>query len=877
MSVIYPTQSSYSARLFLYLLIGLAFALPRAVSAQSIERHGAQCGTESISPADRQALEVAAAKALSLKAPGFTSTITYVPIRPHIIRKSDGTGGYSMASLNNVLALTNKYYLQNGSGIQFYFAGTTPDYIDNTRLYNQYLQNTDDRTVAPYDVNNALNQYYVHAFNNAGLGGYAQFPADNVASTRTIILDEGDDLDMGNRLVPHELGHTFNLLHTFESAYGYELVTRGAGANCTTAGDRVCDTPADPYAAFTKATDACVSGCPATYTCSFVDGQGNKYQPSPTNIMSYYFPCSHDFTPGQYDRIQAGLALRQTHTSYTLDAPSTVMAAPSAVVATMSRGGVVITWQDNSSTEMGYFIERSTNPTTGFLPIGGVGPDVKTFTDAFFTPQTTYYYRIKASNSTDASISPTATAIAPNCIPTFTNDGCQYNITITGVAVNGTDLSQNSGCSPSPNGSFTSFTAVSGTVTAGQSATFTVTKGTATFPMGGAIWVDLDNNGSFDDSELLYQTPESNIVSTFSGSLAIPLSTTASAITMRVISAYNAIPSDPCGIYDYGETEEYTLIVNQPCIAPIASLSGATSISTGQTTTLSVSLTGTAPYSLTVNGSNGPPITFSGIAASPFNFTVSPGVSTTYTLGNVANSCGQGTVSGTATVTINCLTAPTLSVSPTSATLTQASPTASLSATGSGILIWSTGETTPVISVTASGVYSVTLTNPAGCTATASIPVTGADLTLTLDLPQANFAKVGTVNNFIVNIFEVGGLPTSSGNVTITVTAPIGYTLAFAPALVSTSVSGGSGNLVPVDNTHWTQTNNVSDRQLTLTMNGGVFIGAGREASLGFSITRTTANSGSAANITVNVKDDLTMTYDGNLSNNVYARIISGL
>lgn len=60
-------------------------------------------------------------------------------------------------------------------------------------------------------------------------------------------------------------------------------------------------------------------------------------------------------------------------------------------------------------------------------------------------------------------------------------------------------------------------------------------------------------------------------------------------------------------------------------------------------------------------------------------------------------------------------------------------------------------------------------------------------------------------------------------------------------------------------------------------MNGGVFIGADREAKLGFSITRTTANSGSTANITVNVKDELTMTYDGNLSNNVYARIISGL
>lgn len=62
-----------------------------------------------------------------------------------------------------------------------------------------------------------------------------------------------------------------------------------------------------------------------------------------------------------------------------------------------------------------------------------------------------------------------------------------------------------------------------------------------------------------------------------------------------------------------------------------------------------------------------------------------------------------------------------------------------------------------------------------------------------------------------------------------------------------------------------------------LTMNSGAFISGGGESSLGFSITRTTANSGSVANITVNVADDLTAGYDGNLTNNVYACVINGL
>ncbi|WP_155297362.1 hypothetical protein [Spirosoma aerolatum] len=46
---------------------------------------------------------------------------------------------------------------------------------------------------------------------------------------------------------------------------------------------------------------------------------------------------------------------------------------------------------------------------------------------------------------------------------------------------------------------------------------------------------------------------------------------------------------------------------------------------------------------------------------------------------------------------------------------------------------------------------------------------------------------------------------------------------------------------------------------------------------MGFTISRTSANSGSVSNITVNVADDSSGSYDVNRLNNVYARIISGL
>jgi len=54
-------------------------------------------------------------------------------------------------------------------------------------------------------------------------------------------------------------------------------------------------------------------------------------------------------------------------------------------------------------------------------------------------------------------------------------------------------------------------------------------------------------------------------------------------------------------------------------------------------------------------------------------------------------------------------------------------------------------------------------------------------------------------------------------------------------------------------------------------------IRASGNVNLGFTITRTSANSGSIANINVNVTDDTAGTYDRNSTNNIFARIISAL
>jgi glucose/arabinose dehydrogenase len=150
------------------------------------------------------------------------------------------------------------------------------------------------------------------------------------------------------------------------------------------------------------------------------------------------------------------------------------------------------------------------------------------------------------------------------------------------------------------------------------------------------------------------------------------------------------------------------------------------------------------------------------------------------------------------------------------------------------------------------------------------------DLTPNLLLPQANFPAGSSVANFVVGLYEGNGFPTSSGNVAITLTAPFGYSLAFDPSLTSITISGGTGSPMTVTNTNWTLASS-QNNQISLVMKSGQFIGAGGNVTIGFSLTRTSANSNSAANLTVSVADDAANAYDSNITNNIYARVITAL
>jgi Secretion system C-terminal sorting domain/Pregnancy-associated plasma protein-A len=358
-------------------------------------------------------LTVAQKNSLSNALQGVTTTppsnaivingITHVPIKPHIFGNTDGSGRLNLGVLNNGLATVNRDFL--AQNLQFYFCGTQPNYVNNSSYYNLNADvNTGDDLTIGNQVNDAINVYFVNSIfrGSTNFGGFASYPSISPSSNQVFLINSA----LTDGSWQHEFGHYFSLYHTFDSSNNptiseRETVARtGVGANCSIKGDELCDTPADPYGR----SGATYSGC--TYAGTITDANGATYSPQTNNLMSYtFFGCSPQFTPNQYSRIGQGLSLRLSYASqsggYNIEGcAATVLTAPSSLTVTVSGTTATISWTDNSTTEMGFIIERSTSSTTGFVAIGGVAPNATTFTDNTVVSGTSYFYRVKASNTT---------------------------------------------------------------------------------------------------------------------------------------------------------------------------------------------------------------------------------------------------------------------------------------------------------------------------------------------------------------------------------------------------------------------------------------------------------------------------------------------
>ncbi len=77
---------------------------------------------------------------------------------------------------------------------------------------------------------------------------------------------------------------------------------------------------------------------------------------------------------------------------------------------------------------------------------------------------------------------------------------------------------------------------------------------------GYAVWVDLNQDSDFEDAGELVWSKAASTESPVSGSFSIPSTAKLGKTRMRVSMQYNKIPA-PCGSFNYGEVEDYSVTI----------------------------------------------------------------------------------------------------------------------------------------------------------------------------------------------------------------------------------------------------------------------------------------------------------------------------
>lgn len=280
-----------------------------------------------------------------------------VPIVIHIVRRDDGTGGINVATIRSeIINFVNTRYAS--INVSFAECGEV-DYINSTAYYNLSGDAEGDAMSVANNVANVLNIYFVN--DPDGACGWARFTA-LLPSDYIVIANSCAD---NTSTVAHEIGHYFDLYHTHETTFGAECVN---GSNCTTAGDLLCDTPADP-----NLTGNVTASPGCSYTGTAVDGcSSSAYTPSTHNIMSYsQKECRDVFTAQQNAKILFTIANARNYLNYSCCVSPTI-SCPVNVTVNNSNGqcGTIVNYSAATATGSEPMTITYSKASGTFFPVG---------------------------------------------------------------------------------------------------------------------------------------------------------------------------------------------------------------------------------------------------------------------------------------------------------------------------------------------------------------------------------------------------------------------------------------------------------------------------------------------------------------------------
>jgi len=317
------------------------------------------------------------------------------------------------------------------------------------------------------------------------VGGYANLPLES--TYRPAHIKEGMMIIASQLISPssttltHELGHAFGLYHTFEGGDQTNCPPLTDGTNCSTIGDKVCDT--DPVKNLLQA-----GACAILNTDPNPCYNNNPYNGIQKNIMGYG-GCLDRFTAGQSDRMMAALNIARAGLM-----TSVASTPPPATAVKANTTQVPLTNSNSTITALGPW-----NVTLGNLTYQSYG---------------------------------------------YVDDNQQFYL----------DNSCNFGT----------------TLSATSSPTLTVTTG-GNNQQTCKVWIDFNNNGVFDNDELILNSSTPAGTGVGSHSVQIPAASLSAAGTVKNQLLRMRVRSDfisnsnfgPGGALLYGQTEDFWVSIEE--------------------------------------------------------------------------------------------------------------------------------------------------------------------------------------------------------------------------------------------------------------------------------------------------------------------------
>lgn len=334
--------------------------------------------------------------------------------------------------VNNVVYNWGNYgntYGHTQSGEAYIMGGDSAGSSFANIINNYFIggPNTSSTVTTPFSVGNAN-------FNLYGSGNYFD-NNKNGALDGTLVPQDLTGYPVGDPAAILATPYDYPMKNpTLTAQAAYDKIISGAGASY----------PRRDQVDGLMISDLMSKGTTATYVYVQTDlttqfgftngGAGHVYgAPAPLDTDNDGMPDAWETANGLNPNVFDALAVSTTHAPYLnievyinnlpnttppdfIIPPTNLNFTNAVTTITPAASSLTVNWSDNAANETNYIVERSTDGTT-FSVIATLGANTTTYNDTGLTPNTPYYYRVKATNATESSVYTSNVSVATPPIP----------------------------------------------------------------------------------------------------------------------------------------------------------------------------------------------------------------------------------------------------------------------------------------------------------------------------------------------------------------------------------------------------------------------------------------------------------------------------